>query len=376
MSDAPIVRRWLAEPLDAAAETTLARLERAEDVRRIVVLPDAHHAEGVCVGTVVATTRRIYPPAVGSDIGCGMAALGFDVAADRLEDPYVAARLLAAFGQHVPARSHRRAARAEELPESTDGLSDAGLRRFAARDGLAQLGTLGRGNHFLEIQADESGMLWVMLHSGSRGIGRAIHEHHLARAATDRGALPGLDADSQEGRAYVSDHAWAIRYAAANREAILTVAARCLEEVLGASPRLETLITCHHNHVQCECHEGEQLLVHRKGALQLAKGAEGVIPGSMGAPSFHVTGRGSSEALDSSSHGAGRAMPRGEARRRISVAALERQMRGIWFDHGKVEHLRDEAPEAYKDIGAVLRAQRDLVRVTRRLRPLLSYKSG
>jgi tRNA-splicing ligase RtcB len=242
-----------------------------------------------------------------------------------------------------------------------EALSSPSLRALARREGLAQLGTLGSGNHFVELQADDDGALWLMLHSGSRGIGPAIRAHHA------RGLI-GLE----DGGAYLGDLDWALRYADANRRRLLDAAV----DAVGARADEDTLITCHHNHVRRETHDGRELWVHRKGAIPAARGEPGIVPGSMGAASFHVEGRGVAGALGSAAHGAGRAMSRTEARRRISDRELARQLAGVAWDARRAHLLRDEAPGAYKDIAAVMRAQRDLVRVVRRLRPLLSYKAA
>jgi tRNA-splicing ligase RtcB len=241
----------------------------------------------------------------------------------------------------------------------------------ARREARAQLGTLGSGNHFVELQADEAGALWLMLHSGSRGLGPAIRAFHEARAAPARGQLAALAADGEAGRAYLDDHGYALAWAAASREVLALEVAEVLADVLGAAPVPGTRITCHHNHVR---REGERL-VHRKGAMPAGDGEPGVIPGSMGSPSYHVVGRGCAAALASASHGAGRAMSRGEARHAIGVATLRRELAGVWFDRRRADDLRDEAPSAYKAIGEVMRAQRELVRVVRRLVPRLAYKA-
>jgi tRNA-splicing ligase RtcB len=167
---------------------------------------------------------------------------------------------------------------------------------------------------------------------------------------------------------------WALRYAGANRAAILAAVVEILEDRFRAAPMPQPRMDCHHNFVRREVHLQGPLWVHRKGALSALDGEAGIIPGSMGSASFHVTGRGCPLSLCSSSHGAGRAMSRDEARRTISPRELERQMRGVWFDHQMAARLRDEAPQAYKDIHAVMRAQRELTRVVRVLRPVLSYK--
>lgn len=238
------------------------------------------------------------------------------------------------------------------------------------------MGTLGGGNHFVELQSDDDdGRLWLMIHSGSRAMGQAIREHHVSRAAAAGGGLRALDADTDAGRDYLNDVAWARRYADANRRAMAEAVARCVEAECRAPLLPETLVTCDHNHVAREEHFGHSLLVHRKGAMPAAAGAPGVLPGSMGTLSFHVQGRGCVESLRSSAHGAGRAHSREQARRRVTARDLCRQMGGVWFDYRIAESLRDEAPAAYKDVRAVLRAQHELVRVVRTLRPLLSYKN-
>jgi tRNA-splicing ligase RtcB len=250
------------------------------------------------------------------------------------------------------------------------------LQKLADRDGRYQLGTLGRGNHFVELQADEQDRLWLMIHSGSRGMGQAITAHHCKRARsegqTDR--LIHFDAETSAGRDYLTDVAWAITYAEQNRLAMIAGVERLLAELFGVQLDQETLIHANHNHVRWESCQGQDYWIHRKGALSAAEGEVGVIPGSMGSASFHVTGRGQASSLCSSSHGAGRELSRGEAAKRISARRVEQEMQGVWFDHRHAAALRDEAPSAYKDIQAVMRAQRQLTRIDRRLRPLLSFK--
>jgi tRNA-splicing ligase RtcB len=257
-------------------------------------------------------------------------------------------------------------------------LSDPRLAKLVTRDGRVQFGTLGRGNHFLEFQADEEQRLWIMLHSGSRAMGQAITAYHVAIAerVSGRRRLPWLDSETSEGRDYLSDVAWAIRYSEQSRLLMLRAAEQVLTESFGVGLAWETLIHANHNHVRVETHFGQPLLVHRKGALPASESEPGVIPGSMGSASFHVTGRGCEAARMSSSHGAGRAMTRGEAAQRISPRQLAREMRDVWFDEQNARRLCDEAPSAYKDVHAVMRAQRDLTRIERKLRPLLSYKGS
>lgn len=369
------LRRWTAEPPPREVQEALARLARAPDVVRVAAMPDVHLAEDVCVGTVVATRATLIPAAVGGDIGCGMAAVGFDGDASGLADPAAAAAILRGLRRAIPALRRREPA---QLPDMLTArtLSTPGLESRRRREAALQLGTLGRGNHFIELQADEEERLWLMVHSGSRGLGPAIRDVHAARGERLPGGLRALRADEAEGQAYLEDLQWALDYAACSRATLVDAAAAVVGEVLGRALDRSTWISCHHNFVRREEHAGQSLWVHRKGAISAQEGEPGVIPGSMGAPSYHVLGRGCADALCSSSHGAGRALSRGEARRRIGTGELAAQMRGVWFDHGAAEALRDEAPGAYKDISAVMRAQRPLTRIVRELRPLLSFKAA
>jgi tRNA-splicing ligase RtcB len=374
------VRGWLTGPLPPDVVRSLGRLAQAADVRQIAVMPDVHRAGDVCVGVAVATGGLVYPAAVGGDIGCGMTAARFDVpAAAVTSDPRVGRALLQRLGRAVPPLK----AAAAMVPERLEGdlaaenLSAERLARAARREGRWQLGSLGRGNHFLELQADQEGRLWLMLHSGSRGMGQAITAWHVARATRpDAEGLPALDAASDTGRAYLSDVAWARAWARANRGRMVEAAAAVLGEVLGATLDAATLIDCDHNHVACERHGDRELVVHRKGALPAGDGQAGLVPGSMGTASFHTVGRGHPDALGSSSHGAGRVVPRGEAAARIDARRLVREMHGVIFDTRRANRLVDEAPSAYRDIRDVMRAQRELTAVVRELRPLVSCKAS
>jgi tRNA-splicing ligase RtcB len=339
-------------------------------------MPDAHVAEDVCVGTVTATSRRLLPAAVGGDIGCGMMTVRLGVGAESLADRDRAARVLAGFERLVP-KLLRRSSEAPPLPQCLLELplSTGALEKAKSRDGRLSFGTLGRGNHFLEVQRDPEGELWIAAHSGSRVLGPAIRDHHESKAPRDASGLAFLDADSTAGQAYLNDAAWAGLFARLSREALLDAAITVLADVIGASPDWDSRVGCDHNHVRREDHLGERLWVHRKGAMHLEAGALGILPGSMGTSTFHVEGRGHEEALCSSAHGAGRSLSRGEARRRIGVRTLLSEVSGVWFDHRLAGALCEEAPSAYKDVGAVLRAQRDLTRVVRRLEPVLVYKA-
>lgn len=373
---APIAS-WLAEPLAPAVERSLLRLARAPGVRRVAVMPDVHLAEEVCVGVVLATEGVIYPSAVGGDLGCGMAAIAFEAEAEAIRDERHAARLLSALHAHLPAIKHR-VADAPELPEelARAPLSDPRLERLKQREARLELGTLGRGNHFLEFQADQEGRLWLMLHSGSRAVGPTIRDHHLARARArgSPGALIALEAESEAGRAYLQDHRFALRYAELSRRFMIDRACELAARLLALEADPASFFDCAHNSVAKESHLGTSLWVHRKGALAAHAGARGMIPGSIGSASYHVSGRGHEPALCSSSHGAGRRLSRSEARQRVTIESLERELAGVLLDHRRLDALRDEAPSAYRAIERVMRAQRELVRIERRLTPVLSYK--
>lgn len=371
---APITT-WLAEPLPADVRGALARVAAAPDVVRVAVMPDVHLGRDVCVGSVIATRRRILPSAIGGDLGCGVATVRLGGDAGWLADRRLAAAVLDGLARAVPSRRHVRDV--PPLPAAlaapmSDRALDVAVRRLAA----SELGTLGGGNHFLELQRDAQDRVWMMIHTGSRGMGQVIRDHHVARADTRSGPLAWLDADTDAGRAYLADVAWALAYADANRRAITAAAARVLRAVVGVGPEPATYVACHHNYVRAEPHDGERLWVHRKGAISAADGEPGLIPGSMGTASYHVRGRGHALALCSAAHGAGRRLSRGDARRAISVAALDQQMAGVWFDRRLAASLCDEAPRAYKPIDRVMRAQAELVAITRELRPRLSFKGG
>ncbi|MEM7157316.1 MAG: RtcB family protein [Myxococcota bacterium] len=371
------VHQWVAEPLSADVKQAIDRLARDEDVHRVAVMPDVHLSKEVCVGVALATRRTLCPAAVGGDIGCGMAAVAFEAPAELLADAAHAAALLEGLYETVPIMRHRRSAGVQlpaSLAERT--LSDAALEATKEREAALQFGTLGRGNHFVELQADDAGGLWLMVHSGSRGMGQAIRQAHERKGRRNRAGITVLEADSDAGRAYLSDLEWALDYAARSRERMVARVAEVLAARFGVRAREDSTVACHHNFVRRETHEGQALWVHRKGAISARAGELGIIPGSMGTASFHVEGRGCTAALCTSSHGAGRAMSRSVARRRITGAQLSDAMEGIWFDRRLSRRLLEEAPGAYKDIGQVMRAQRDLTRAIRRLTPLLVFKGG
>ncbi len=365
------LRTWTHQPLSEDVRSALLRIERLSDVAIVAAMPDVHLAKAVCVGAVVATRSLLIPDAVGGDIGCGMSAVCLGNYDGILDSKEAATRVLLMLHSQVPTASH--STRDAHLPDlvAQEALSTPALEKKKASVGRVQFATLGRGNHFVELQQDDDGDLWLMLHSGSRGIGQAIAVHHGAC-----GALHSIPAATPEGQAYLADLNWALSYAKLSRRRMCESVVAGLDRTLGTNANWSSYVDCHHNFVRSEVHEGEELWVHRKGAISARQGELGIIPGSMGSCSYHVEGRGNTESLCSSSHGAGRCMSRTEARKAISANTLSKQMRGVWFDTRLAQRLRDEAPAAYKDIGNVMRAQKKLTRIVRQLRPVLVYKGG
>ncbi|MFL5356139.1 RtcB family protein [Archangium sp.] len=345
-------------------------------VEHVAAMPDVHMAQGVAVGTVFATERTVVPGALGGDLGCGVSAHRFSFPAASLGRADLE-RLLSSIARRVPVGDAVHRGSGLPLPPGLQAasLSTHRLQKDWERLAPRHLATLGGGNHFLELDRDGGGDLWLLIHSGSRGVGSAIAAHHLrVAAARGEGSLPGLRTDSSEGAACLADMEWACRFARANREVLAVRAVEVLAEALGCEPEPGASVDVHHNHVAEETHGGRVLLVHRKGAVGLEAGERGLIPGSMGTASYVVEGRGEPRAFRSCSHGAGRVLTRSEARARIRPAALEHAMRRVVFDRGRVEDLVEEAPEAYRDIAEVLEDEADLVTPVSRLTPIAVLK--
>jgi tRNA-splicing ligase RtcB len=357
-------------------------------------MPDVHVGKGATVGSVIATNAAIVPAAVGVDIGCGMMAVRTTLTADDLPDnlrelrlgieaavPHGGVGLKGGWKDGVPKCVARR------FIES--GLAD-GLKLLEDHDpalaeaqSVTHLGSLGGGNHFIEICLDEEDRVWTMLHSGSRGIGNRIGTYFIAKAreALDRRqltrALPDKDlAWLEEGEplfeAYVRAVAWAQEFARHNREVMMSAVLGVMREQLPPFQTDKAAINCHHNYVESERHFGVDVWVTRKGAVRAGAGDLGIIPGSMGTKSYIVRGKGNAESFCSCAHGAGRKMSRGEAKRRFTLkdhvsatAAVECRK-----DSGVI----DETPMAYKDIDAVMAAQTDLVDVIHTLRQVVCIK--
>lgn len=392
------VKAWIrGVPLEDAARRQLENVARLPFVGPwVAVMPDVHWGLGATVGSVIPTRGAIVPAAVGVDIGCGMMAVRTSLVAGDLPDDLRGVRT--AIERAVPhGRTHqggpgdrgawRALPRAVEeawqpLASRFDALC-ARHRRLGKGNSVHHLGTLGTGNHFVEVCLDGSDRVWIVLHSGSRGVGNRIGTYFIERAREALSArdvsLPDRDlAWLEEGSPLFADYveavSWAQDFATVNRRQMMAQVVEALRHVRGL-PHLEAhleAVNCHHNYVQRERHLGEDLLVTRKGAVRAGLGELGIIPGSMGARSYVVRGKGNPESFESCSHGAGRAMSRSEARRRFSVA--DHAAATAHVECRKDADVVDETPMAYKDIDAVMAAQTDLVEVVHVLRQVVCVK--
>jgi tRNA-splicing ligase RtcB (3'-phosphate/5'-hydroxy nucleic acid ligase) len=393
------IKAWVrGVALDEGARRQLENTARLPFVFKwIAAMPDVHWGLGATVGSVVATKGAIVPAAVGVDIGCGMAAVRTTLSTSELPDDLRGMR--DRIERAVPVgftagRGQRDRGSWNDVPERIDHAWEPlaeGYGRIVARhpklsrnhSPAAQLGTLGSGNHFIEVCLDEGDHVWLMLHSGSRGVGNRIGSYFIERAREEMRRLdvhlPDRDlAYLREGTQgfdeYVEAVEWAQRYAAVNRRSMMASVVAAVAGTPGVPPFETTaeVVDCHHNYVAREIHFGEDVLVTRKGAVRAAQGDLGIIPGSMGARSYIVRGKGNPESFTSCSHGAGRAMSRSEAKRRFTVADHEAATAGV--ECRKDAGVIDETPAAYKSIDAVMEAQKDLVDVVHRLRQIVCVK--
>jgi tRNA-splicing ligase RtcB len=363
--------------------------------KHVAVMPDVHWGMGATVGSVIATQGAIIPAAVGVDIGCGMVAARLDVAASDLPDSLATMR--SRIERAVP---HGRTANggpgdrgAWKNPPGPVATAWGSLKerfdrivekhpKLAKSNHEAHLGTLGTGNHFIEVCLDEGQGVWVMLHSGSRGIGNRIGSTFIELAKEDMRRhvvnLPDQDlAYLSEGTTNFDDYVlavgWAQDYALTNRALMLDATVKAVAETLGkAVTYAEAAVQCHHNYVSREQHFGADVLVTRKGAVRARAGELGIIPGSMGTRSYIVRGKGNPLSFESCSHGAGRRMSRGEAKRTFTLDDHAKAVEGVECRRDK--DVLDETPGAYKPIDAVMDAQKDLVDVVHELKQVLCVK--
>ncbi|MCP4154810.1 MAG: RtcB family protein [bacterium] len=397
------VKSWCAEMEDSAMLQATNLAKHPAVYKHVALMPDCHTGYGMPIGGVIGLLDTVIPNAVGVDIGCGMGAVETDFPADRLKDKRHIREILDFIKERVPLGEGK----AHKTPRQWTGFEDylrtIGIETWMGYDderlpgwldkhswelAYLNLGSLGGGNHFIELQVSEEGKLWMMLHSGSRNLGYRIaalyHKMAQEKNALWKTDLPDKDLaflplSSTEGQNYVRDMEFALRYAQESRARMMNV---FKEAVSFHLPGIKFVreINIHHNYAALEHHFEMNLWVHRKGATSAKKGQLGIIPGSMGTPSYIVEGLGNPESFESCSHGAGRKMGRMHACRTLSMEECEKAMEGIVYDRWKTvkkrkrkdEKLMDfgEAPLAYKDIDEVIEAEKDLIKPLVKLRPL------
>jgi tRNA-splicing ligase RtcB (3'-phosphate/5'-hydroxy nucleic acid ligase) len=384
-------------PFEAEAEAQLRRIASLPFIHQwVAVMPDVHAGIGATVGSVIASRRAVIPAAVGVDIGCGMMAVKTSLAASQLPDDLRPLRL--AIEAAVPhgrtdhggandrgAHGNPPAAVVAAWAELEPGYAAIAAKHQSATSAMRvnQLGTLGTGNHFIELCLDEAGAVWVMLHSGSRGIGNRIGSYFIERAKAEMRRwfvnLPDMDlAYLPEGSELFGDYlaavGWAQQYARTNRELMMKATIDALRAT-GVLPEFTAhleAVNCHHNYVSHERHFGANVIVTRKGAVRAQKGELGIIPGSMGAKSFIVRGKGNAESFTSCSHGAGRAMSRTKAKKTFTLEDHAAATAGV--ECRKDADVIDETPGAYKAIDDVMAAQADLVEIVYTLKQIVCVK--
>ncbi|MEV6303177.1 RtcB family protein [Actinoplanes sp. NPDC051861] len=367
-------------------DDTLRQAEKASQLSfihpHIALMPDAHLGKGATVGSVIPTLGAIIPAAVGVDIGCGMAAVRTRYQHEEL--PAKLSDLRVAIERAVPlsaggynTRLTESARQRVDLLEAEAGFDPAAY----AGNWKLQLGSLGSGNHFIEVTRDETGRVWLFLHSGSRGVGNKIASHHI-KVAQDIMAREGIslpDRDlayltegTEEFDTYIRELRWAQNFALANRDEMMDRVIACFGEFVGGPVEQTERVQCHHNYTEQETHFGERVWLSRKGAINAAKGVAGLIPGSMGDASYVVVGKGNEQALNSSPHGAGRQFSRSKARKTFTREQLREAMKGI--EYRDTDAFLDEIPQAYKPIDVVMKDAEDLVEIRHTLRQIVNVK--
>jgi tRNA-splicing ligase RtcB len=378
---APNVLSWASE-LD---ELTRAQAEKTARLPilagHLALMPDAHLGKGATIGSVIPTESAVIPSAVGVDIGCGMAARRLDLTQDDLPDTLDA--WVSTMDATVPAG----------LGRWHGEPSEAAIEWFAAnpppptlddeRKAAAQLGTLGSGNHFIELATDEESRIWILLHSGSRGGGNKLATMHTKTARKlhdglgtrlEDPELAWLQEGTPEFDAYIRDLRWSQAFARENRRLMLGSTHLALERVIGRQVSTTDEVNCHHNFTERERHAGREVWVTRKGAIRARVGDRGLIPGAMGQRSYVIRGLGNPAAYESCAHGAGRRMSRRQARKQLSIDSFSEAMGVAAWQHASAQALLDEHPSAYKPIDVVMRDQADLVEIDHELHGIANYK--
>ena len=374
--------------IEPAARRQLVNISRLPIVHHhVAAMPDVHLGIGATVGSVIPTRKAIIPAAVGVDIGCGMMACRLSLHGTQLEEAslkkvfgQISRDVPVGFGQHSDGRDAAKPFK-KGLTRIMQKHPGIGKRVGKKSHWAQQLGTLGGGNHFIEVCLDESGRVWAMLHSGSRGIGNAIGSYFIELAKKDAEksnvSLPDRDLSyfpegAQHFDDYVDAVGWAQDYARANREEMMDLVLDAMHRHLPSFEVTGAAVNCHHNYVEHEEHFGERVWLTRKGAIRAGEGDLGIIPGSMGARSYIVRGKGAAQSFHSCAHGAGRIMSRNAAQKRFSLDDLVKQTEGVICRKDK--GVIDEIPGAYKNIDEVMANQSDLVEVVHTLKQVLCVK--
>lgn len=370
------IKMWLDDIEDGAVSQAkdIANLPFA--FKHIAIMPDSHQGYGMPIGGVMATNQVVVPNAVGVDIGCGMTAAKTSIKEISIDQLKV---IMGKIREVIPVGFNH-----QKEEQSWGGFNDAPDIEIIQRElksAKYQIGTLGGGNHFIEIQKGDDGFIYVMIHSGSRNFGlkTATEYHNKAKKLCEKWSsdipssdLSFLPMDSKDGIDYMNAMNYALKFAYANRELMITRILGIIRNEVGNIGN-EEIINIHHNYAAMENHFGKNVLVHRKGAVKATNGAIGLIPGSMGSSSYIVEGLGNPDSFMSSSHGAGRKMGRKQAEKTLSLEEEKKKMDGIIHGLRGVKNL-DEAPGAYKDIDTVMENQKDLTKILVKLSPLASIK--
>jgi tRNA-splicing ligase RtcB len=386
----PNVLSWL--PTDQIEDSAMQQIENLSRMpfifKHVAVMPDCHFGMGATVGSVIPTNRAIIPAAVGVDIGCGMIAVKTPLTREDL--PEDLSDIRKAIEHQVPLsaghynRSIKKTAkpRIEQLEAKAAELDRLDFYDKLDKNWRKQLGSLGSGNHFIEVVLDEEGYAWAFLHSGSRGVGNRIAAHHIkiAKALMEKWYIDLPDADlaylvedTSEFDDYMKDLDWAQEFALLNREEMMERIIRLLQYRCGDFEPVET-IQCHHNFTQREHHFGKNILVSRKGAIEAREGQLGLIPGSMGTRSYVVRGKGNAASFNTAPHGAGRRLSRNKARSSFTMDDFDRDMAGI--EVNRSEAFLDELPSAYKDIDLVMEQSAGLVEILHTFRQIVNVKGA
>ncbi|GAB1431947.1 RtcB family protein [Spirochaetota bacterium] len=390
---------WCKDLEEGALKQAINLAKHPALFRHVAIMPDAHQGFGMPIGGVIASKEAVIPNAVGVDIGCGMGAVRTDLPADMATDKEKLRRLVMDIKSRVPVGegcSRSKGLSWLGFDEWLDSLGSSPLPAWYNKDSheldRMNLGTLGGGNHFIEVQAGSDGFVWLMLHSGSRNLGyRIANSYHKIALALDKSrGLPFPDPElawlplaGSEAEAYLRDMEHALSYARENRRIMMEHLKAVFSSAFPVSDFTEE-INIHHNYAALESHFGHNVWVHRKGAVSARLGQKGIIPGSMGTSSYIVVGLGEANSFESSSHGAGRRMGRNDAIRNLRQADCDRAMASVVREDWKPSRIKgaegkklpdlSEAPGAYKDIDLVMEAQKDLTKILVKLKPLAVLK--